>query len=344
MKFSKPIYLRDAQGTAQPLSHFKDDLLSLRFTGSIPIFLSCRGLKTRTDRGVTRTVLQSVVLRCCGSPSTVMLGPSVEDPVSAIHQQRGMMYHFQAEEQIWLNDTLTVVIMLANRSYSFEGDFKILNQNSDVDEAMLESCNWGNVDMVLRSNLTESDKAGFDSEYDVVDDGGAMVVDSYKGPVSRSACSSESLAMVSERFNFTLGKLREAQTQEEFEITLNTLEAVKSSSGMVGCQAMISRFSNFMDKPVDFAGSRSCNYESSDPLYQTDPCCNQALSYSQCCVPSTVHANISQRKDSKPQAISQECNSGLLDYVENSLRSYEKAVELQSDPSVNVRHLKRVLL
>jgi hypothetical protein len=338
MKFSKPIYLRDSQGTAHPLSYFKDDLLSLTFSGLIPIFLSCRGLKERKDRGVTRTVQQRVSLRCCGTPSTVMLGPPVADPVSAIQQQRGMIYPFQAEEQIWLNDTLTFVIMLANLSYSFEGDFKTLNQNSDVDEAMLESCSWGNLDVVPRSNITASDKAGFDTEYDIVDDGGENIVHSYRGAVSRSACSAESLAIVSKRFNFTLGKFREARSQEEFEIALNTLEAVKSSPGLVGCQAMISRFSNFMDKPVDFTGSRSCNYESSDPRFQMDPCCNQALTFSQCCVPSTVHSNISQRKDSKPEAIARECNSGLLEGVENALRSYEKALELQSDPSVTLQN------
>jgi hypothetical protein len=335
IKFTKSIFLRDSQGTVQPLSHYKNDLLSLSFTGLVPIFLSCQGLRKRTDRGVTRTVQQRVSLRCCGSPSTIKLGPSVEDPITAIQQQRGAIYPFQAEEQPWLNDTLTLVILLANVSHSFEGEAKALSQNADVDQAMLESCGWGGLDAVPQSNLTAGDRAGFDAEYDLVDTAGVAVVDSFRGPVARSPCSAEALAAVQSRFNLTLARLREAQGQGDFETALNTLEAVRASPGMVGCQAMISRFSNFVDRPVEFAGSRSCNYESDDPAYRADPCCRASLTFARCCAPSTVQANISQRRDSRPEAIAAECDAGMLEGVENALRSYEKAMELQSDPAVH---------
>ena len=93
------------------------------------MFLSCLGKRKTTKGGVARLVQQSAVLRCCGGPSSMSLGPPAEDPLAEIQARSGSIYRFPdlgpaGRVEGWSNDTLVLVLALGNVSHPYEGGEK----------------------------------------------------------------------------------------------------------------------------------------------------------------------------------------------------------------------------
>jgi len=104
------------------------------------------------------------------------------------------------------------------------------------------------------------------------------------------SCNVEEFQVVSRsRIQQLARLLRGSPSQRTLQSAMMTLSTIQSDEGWAGCQQRLDELYSTSTAQATISGIRACV----DPSNTNDPCCNDALRWSQCCVPSTKTFNIS---------------------------------------------------
>lgn len=71
------------------------------------------------------------------------------------------------------------------------------------------------------------------------------------------------------------------------------LQILETADGFTGCFTRVNSLVNFDKETQSIPGRRWCVAEDNTAEYETDPCCNWMLSFSQCCAPRDVLNSVS---------------------------------------------------
>ncbi|EGC35455.1 hypothetical protein DICPUDRAFT_78846 [Dictyostelium purpureum] len=106
------------------------------------------------------------------------------------------------------------------------------------------------------------------------------------------------------------------------------LDSLTITDAWYGCQSQILNYFE-TETYLGYRSLKNCPYEATNPLFQTNPCCNSKLSYYECCNPSDLPFNTTKntllRVDSvKNQCSSPDCSLSVLTDFNRSLSTIEE--------------------